>query len=272
MSSCSHSTKSKLKPQILIPNETDLASKFQPNELHRFSIISGQSGLFSTGPRPYWFVADRGAPTYLHHRVRFAAPGVSRPVTSFCADQNGNFITIHERLGKIGSQRLTIWNGLDDVFNRNGILPGGGYFATKINYGVTITDLEYVNDESIASGGHPILAMIVCHEIYQDQSELNDDGLTLEERQLIQEEKEAERTRRQVEADLGGFDVEDLEREDVFEINRNYGEAPKIQKERHEVWLVDCNGWNIVDKYELNDYEHALSIKVVSLTEVCAHV
>ena len=41
-----------------------------------------------------------------------------------------------------------------------------------------------------------------------DLSNLNDDGLTPEERQRIVEEKENAKIKRQVEADLGGFDIE----------------------------------------------------------------
>ena len=90
-------------------------------------------------------------------------------------------------------------------------------------------------------------------------------------RKQIQDEKVAEKTKRQVEADLGGYDIEDFEREDAFKIERKYGEAPPIQSEKHELWLVDANGWKVIDKFELDEYEHGLSLEVVSLTEVSSY-
>lgn len=49
---------------------------------------------------------------------------------------------------------------------------------------------------------------MVSREVETDLSNLNDDGLTPEERQRIVEEKENAKIKRQVEADLGGFDIE----------------------------------------------------------------
>lgn len=49
---------------------------------------------------------------------------------------------------------------------------------------------------------------MVSREVETDLSNLNDDGLTPEERQRIAEEKENAKIKRQVEADLGGFDIE----------------------------------------------------------------
>ena len=133
--------------------------------------------------------------------------------------------------------------------------------------GVTVKRLEYF-DHSMAAKGHPVYAMIVSHEIEEDQSDLNDDGLSPEERRIAEEEKEAERTKRQVEADLGGYDIDDNETEDVFDIDKSYGLAPPISKERHEVLLVDANGWKVLDRFLLNDYEQGLSLKTMALTEV----
>ena len=259
----------KMQRKGLLSKETEV-KVFQKNELVRFHNISCQSGLFFNGARPCWFVAERGMPLMLQHRLRFATPGVSRPILAFCADnQTGSFFTIHERLGRFGSQRLSVWDGLSDVFeSEHGFLPGGGYFGRKIPLGVTVKKIEYINDESLASSGHPLYAMLVCCVTKEDQIDLNDDGLTDDERRRIQEEKEAEKTKRQVEADLGGYDIEEFEREDVFKIERKYGEAPPIDKERYEVWLVDANGWKVVDRFELDEYEHGLSLKVISLTEV----
>lgn len=263
----------KLKRRGLLSEYDKDERSFEKNELHRFSNISCQSGLFSIGPRPCWFIAERGVPMVLNHRLRFATPGVPRPLVAFCSDrQQGSFFTIHERLGRSGSQRLSMWNGLRDVFEtKKGFLPGGGYFGRKVQLGVTVNRIEYINDESLASSGHPLYVMLISYETKKDQADLNDDGLTDEERKQIQDEKVAEKTKRQVEADLGGYDIEDFEREDAFKIERKYGEAPPIQSEKHELWLVDANGWKVIDKFELDEYEHGLSLEVVSLTEVSSY-
>ena len=102
--------------------------------------------------------------------------------------------------------------------------------------GVTVKRLEYF-DHSMAAKGHPVYAMIVSHEIEEDQSDLNHDGLTPEERRIAEEEKEAERTKRQVEADLGGYDIDDNEIEDVFDIDKSYGLI---------LWHGECAFFNIL--------------------------
>lgn len=271
-----HILKLKRKGMIKV-DDVDYDDKgFQYNTLHRFKNISGNSGLFSAGAKPLWFVAERGSPMILQQRLRFAAAGSPRPVTSFCVDSGtGSFLTIHERIGRVGSQRLTIYTGLGDALSESGFLPGGGLYACKIPLGVTVRQVSFINDDATALNGHPLYAMIVSRHTEQDQSDLFDDGLTPEERQKIQEEREAVKTRRQVEADLGGFDVEqewveEIERDDVFEINKNLGGAPSISKEHHEVWLVDANGWKVRDRFLLDEYEHALSLQVLSLSEVSA--
>ena len=93
--------------------------------------------------------------------------------------------------------------------------------------------------------------MLVSHKIETDQSYLNDDGLSPEERQRIRDEKEAARVRKQVEADLGGFDieqewVEEIEREDCFTIDTSLGLAPEMHLRatvpsviEHGVFFVD---------------------------------
>lgn len=116
--------------------------------------------------------------------------------------------------------------------------------------------------------------MLVSHEIEGDQSYLNDDGLTPEERQQIKEEKEAARVRKQVEADLGGFDmeqewVEEIEREDCFAVDSELGLAPSMPIRKYEVWLVDASSqWKVLDKYELDEFEHGTALKVMFLTDV----
>ena len=92
---------------------------FRPNRLHRFCGISGEDGLFAATSRPLWFVSERGAPTVVSHKSRHVSPaGGHSPVSGFCTTmpavfQNScsGFITLHERIGRIGSQRLTLYNG-----------------------------------------------------------------------------------------------------------------------------------------------------------------
>jgi len=189
-------------------------------------------------------------------------------------EQNGNgFFILHDRIGRVGSQRLTLYNGLTDVFTPHGLLPGGGLCVQKIPLGVTVRQIEFINHSSLASSEHPFYALLISRETESDQSHLNDDGLTNEERQRAKDEKEAAKTRRQVEADLGGFDVEqewveEIERDDCFDIDKNFGGAPPISNRIYELWLVDAAGWNVVDTYQFEEYEHGMTMKVLSLTEI----
>jgi cleavage and polyadenylation specificity factor subunit 1 len=128
---------------------------FRANRLHRFCDISGEDGLFAATPRPLWFVSERGAPTVVSHKSRHVSPAGSRPVpvSGFCTQmpavfqnaRNG-FITIHERIGRVGSQRLTLYNGLWDVFAPHGLIPGGGISVQKVPLGVTVRHIEVISD------------------------------------------------------------------------------------------------------------------------------
>lgn len=98
--------------------------------------------------------------------------------------------------------------------------------------------------------------------------------MTPEERQGLLEEKENAKIKRQVEADLGGFDieqewVEEIEREDCFKIDTELGGAPPIQKSAYSLWIVDStNGWVVVDSHEFDEFEHATTMQVMQLSEV----
>ena len=132
---------------------------------------------------------------------------------------------------------------------------------------------QFIDDASISTPSRPVYAMLVSREIEEDQSYLNDDGLSPEERQRAKDEKEAAMVRKQVEADLGGFDmeqewVEEIEREDCFTIDQGLGLAPPMPTRKFELWLVDASSqWNILDKYQLDDFEHG-TLKVMFLTDV----
>lgn len=92
---------------------------FRHNQMYPFHNVSGQDGLFAAVSRPMWFVAERGKPSILCHRSRHVAPSGAkqRPVTGFCSGlltkTNGGgsgFMTMHERVGRVGTQRLTVFN------------------------------------------------------------------------------------------------------------------------------------------------------------------
>lgn len=249
---------------------------FRQNNLHLFSALSGQDGLFARLARPLWIVAQRGKPEVIGHRCRHGAPagGKPRPVSGFCSlGKNGAFLTLHERVGRVGSQRLTVYRDISNVFNQEGLLPGGGLCVEKIGLGVTVRRIQFIDDGDPASGAHPLYAVLVSREVESGQTELNDDGLTNNERDDIEQEKESTKIKRQVEADLGGFDVEqewveEIERDDCFQIDTEFGGAPPLPKSCYSLWIVDAaNNWMVMDSYELGEYEHALAMQVMWLTE-----
>jgi len=111
-----HRNKLRRKGMARECNET----AFRSNRLHRFFSISGQDGLFAATSRPKWFLTERGAPSVLCHRLRHAAPsgGADVPIAGFCSgftldkrNSEKGFITVHDRIGRVGSQRLTLFNG-----------------------------------------------------------------------------------------------------------------------------------------------------------------
>jgi cleavage and polyadenylation specificity factor subunit 1 len=244
-----HATKLKRKG---ISNQNVKNGYLRKNRLHRFYSISGNDGLFAATARPIWIISERGAPYALYHRLRYAAPAGGRPLplAGFCSDfkfhlnecQSNCFITLHERIGRVGSQRLTFHSNLSDVFGSHGLLPGGNVSIQKIPLGVTVRKIVFIDDVSISSVTHPIYALLVSRETNKDQSHLHDDSYHAIDRRKAKEEREKEKVRRQVEADLGGFDVEqewveDIERDDVFEVETRYGRAPTIPSKVYEVWV-----------------------------------
>lgn len=167
-----------------------------------------------------------------------------------------------------------ICHSLSDIFAPLGLFPGGGLCVQKVPFGVTVRQIQFIDDAAVSSAARPLYALLISREIEEDQGLLDDDGLSSEERQKIKDEKEKEKTRRQVEADLGGFDVEqewveEIERDDYFEIDPTLGKAPPLPKRVFEVWLVDAaSGWNVIDSYQLKETEHGASMEVMSLSEV----
>lgn len=163
---------------------------------------------------------------------------------------------------------------MSNLLSPQGLFPGGGLCLEKIPLGVTVRSIKFIDDSSISSGAHPLYAVLISREIEADQSGLNDDGLTPEERRRKKESEDAEKTKRQVEADLGGFDldqewVEEIEREDCFEVEMSLGGAPPIQKRAYALWVVDAsNSWNVVDSYEFEEFENGMTMEVLTLTEV----
>jgi cleavage and polyadenylation specificity factor subunit 1 len=137
-----------------------------------------------------------------------------------------------------------------------------------------VRQIQFIDDVTVSSAARPLYAVLVSREIEADQSLLNDDGLSPEEREKVKEEKEAVKTKRQVEADLGGFEmeqewVEEIEHDDYFEVDTSLGKAPPLPKKVFEVWLVDAaSGWSVLDSHQLNEVEHGASMEVMSLSEV----
>jgi cleavage and polyadenylation specificity factor subunit 1 len=131
---------------------------------------------------------------------------------------------------------------------------------------------QFIDNASISSPSPPIYAMLVSREIEGDQSYLND-GLSPEERQIAKDEKEAAMVWKQVEADLGRFDmeqewVEEIEREDCFTIDQGLGLAPPMPTRKYKLWLVDASSqWEILDKFQLNEFDHG-TLKFMFLTDV----
>jgi cleavage and polyadenylation specificity factor subunit 1 len=158
--------------------------------------------------------------------------------------------------------------------NSHSLIPGGGLFVEKVPLGVTVRRIQFIDDPKISSASHPLYAVLVSKELESDMSHVNDDGLTAEERQRLADEKENAKIKRQVEADLGGFDieqewVEEIEREDCFKIDTSLGGAPPSHSSVYSLWIVDAaSGWIVVDSYEFESSEHALNMQVMSLSEV----
>ena len=115
-----HTVKLQRRKIIAVPS-SDPVNTYRHNRLHRFAAISAQSGLFAGTTRPFWVVSERGAPAVVQHRARHVAPagGKDVPVASFCCDialpdngdDNDGFLTLHERIGQVGSQRITVFDG-----------------------------------------------------------------------------------------------------------------------------------------------------------------
>ncbi|CAB9502941.1 and polyadenylation specificity factor subunit 1 [Seminavis robusta] len=275
----------KLKRRKIVSNNSTLKRVAGPDgslpfrhiKLHRFLSLSGQDGLFAAVARPLWFCSDRGQPVPVVHRARHAAPagGKAYPLSGFCSDldEDGAFITVHERVGRFGTQRLSVHKEISPIFQRDGLLPGGGFLFEKIKLGVTVRRIEYIADSPVASGGSCLYAVLVSRELDADSSNLNDDGITQEERERIAQEKEKAKIQRQVEADLGGFDVEqewveEIEREDCFRIDKELGGAPPLTRTAYSLWIVDAGkGWIVLDSYEFGEHDHGLAMQVMSLTD-----
>lgn len=251
---------------------------FRYSTFFRFNGISNQQGLFVSCARPFWIVSTRGYPVSLSHRVRHGSPagGKESPVRGICTVADGSFFTVHERVGRVGSQRLTLFNGIFPPGNTSFALPGGGMLVEKIPLGVTVRKMTYIPLPESSTQGSDVTphlyALLVSQEEESDQSELNSDGLTDEERAQLQREKEAAKIKKQVEADLGGFDVEsewveEIERVNYMKVNPNVGGAPPLLQSNYSVWIVDAsNSWGAVDSFQLAEFEHGIDLQLMSLS------
>ena len=70
------------------------------------------------------------------------------------------------------------------------MLPRGGLCVQKVPLGVTVRQIKFIDDASVSSISHPLYTLLISKEIECDQSHLNDDGLTLDERKGAKVEKE----------------------------------------------------------------------------------
>jgi cleavage and polyadenylation specificity factor subunit 1 len=141
----------------------------------------------------------------------------------------------------LNSIHVTI-SRLSDVFTTHGILTGKGACIEKIPLGVTVRRIEYIDDPSVSNSAHPVFAILVSREVDVVQTNLNDDGLSEQQRYELKEQKERKKMEKQVEADLGGFDVEhewveQIDRDDCFDVEKRYGGAPPIPQSRYELWV-----------------------------------
>jgi cleavage and polyadenylation specificity factor subunit 1 len=162
------------------------------------------------------------------------------------------------------------------VFRADGLLPGGGLCLQKVAFGATVRRIHYIDRSSEGSVGSCLYAVLISRELETDSSQLNEDGMSKDEREQRAKEKEAAKVKRQVEADLGGFDVEqewveEIEREDCFRVEKELGGAPPLLVTTYSLWIVDAaNGWMVADSYELGENSHGLAMSVMSLTDVSA--
>ena len=182
-------------------------------------------------------------------------------------------------------------------------ITNSGYKISKIPLGVTVRQIAFLNSISLSTPAHPLYVLLISRIVEEDNPFYTyNDSLTPEERKQIEEKKEEEKMKRQVEADLGGFDleqewVEEIERDDCFVVNKDLGGIPKLKKEKHEIWLMDSSrlgdtggvvggeqnnddddddyndendfgDWKLLDKYELKEYEHGMVLRVMNLSEV----
>jgi len=272
----------KLKRKKILPQSASLkppTTEFRHRGLSSFLDVSGQDGCFVAATRPFWILAERGQPAVLYHRCRHVAPAGARskPVNGFCSGLSlsdgkaAAFVTLHERVGRVGSQRMTLFNDILNLASPHSLLPGGGFFVEKIPFGVSVRKIEFIDDGHEQTSKHPLYAVLVSREVEEDATNLNDDGLTDEERQAIADEKEKRRIERQVEADLGGFEieqdwVEEIERENCFRVETSLGGASTIQRSVFSLWIVDAaNGWQVVDSYDLESDEYGMSLKFMPL-------
>jgi hypothetical protein len=274
---------SKLRRKRIVSEKDGMESPndFRFDRIFTFRNIQMQHGAFIATARPFWLLAERGKPTILYHRSRHVAPAGarSRPISGFCIgpslpfSKGFAFMTLHERVGRVGSQRMTLFNGMVNLNSKNSLLPGGGFFVEKIPFGVTVRRIEVIDDAHVSTGAHPLYAALVSRDYEADNSDLNDDGLTEEERRQIADQRENSKIQRQVEADLGGFDmeqewVEEIERDNCFKIDKELGGAPPIPRRAYALWIVDAaNGWQVVDSYELEQDEIGMTMQVMTLSE-----
>jgi len=251
------------------------SAAYNYGRLFRFKDISGHAGVFAATSRPVWILNERGGATLLPHKARHCAGGEVYPLTAFveCSWGGSDFVTVHSRIGKQGTQRMTLFGGLGDVLEGSGYLAGGGLHIKKIPLGVTVRKITFIDEPTISTNHHPVYALIVSIDEVLDMSENDDDGMTEAERDDWKVEKCAARMETLVESDLKGHEhdfrdyVEEFRTEDFLDCKKEYGLTPHNVRTTYQVWLMDASDWSIFQKIPMGEDEVAMCVRVVKVTE-----
>lgn len=271
----------KLIRRKILSKDAVSTDTFKPISLHRFDRISGRKGLFASLSRPHWVIGENGVPSVLYHRMRHSSPAgaTDSPIVGFCPGilgQQGNstgFLSIHARVGRVGSQRITVFEGLGTGVERSSSTISAGSLVERKLLGVTVRAIEFINDALFSTASAPLYAVLVSKEIENDQRSLNTDEMTEEERLEIEEKKEAALIKRQVEADLGGYEmdnefVEEIGRENCFAVDQELGGAPPAPGEKYSLWIVNgADDFKVLDSFDLEENEFGLCLSIMELSE-----
>jgi hypothetical protein len=153
------------------------------------------------------------------------------------------------------------------------MLAGGGMHVKKIPLGVTVRKIVFLDESAISTNHHPVYALIVSMDEEVDNSAMDDDGLTMQERDEKKIQEANHRLDRLVDADLKGHEhdfhewVETIDREDFLDNKKELGLTPPGVRTKYQVWLMDAADWTVFQKIPMAEDDVAQCISVVRLTE-----